>query len=256
MDQASGRLLRRLEAIGSSLARFEFTVGLIGLGSSGAEGDRLDEFSDLDFFVIVEPGQKDRLIGDLGWLEDAFPIAFSFRNTVDGHKVLFEDGIYAEFAVFTPDELPNIPATAARVVWAKDGERARQLSLPQAPADGPLDREFLVGEILTNLYVGLMRLRRGEVLSAHRFIQGHAVGSLLRLWPALREPASPGGDPFDETRRFETRFPGSGTELAGILQGYRRSAESAMEILAFLERHVPVDSAMKRRILEASRTSG
>ena len=38
-------------------------------------------------------------------VEDAAPLAWAFRNTVDGFKVLFADGIYGEFAVFEPEEL-------------------------------------------------------------------------------------------------------------------------------------------------------
>ncbi|KPB04498.1 hypothetical protein [Bacillus sp. CHD6a] len=52
------RLLRRLDEIGLSLERTQGALLLLGLGSVGNELDRLDEFSDLDFFVIVKPGYK------------------------------------------------------------------------------------------------------------------------------------------------------------------------------------------------------
>ena len=61
-------LLSRLNDIGASLARSKKAVALIGLGSVGIEVDRLDEFSDLDFFAIVEPGYKAEFIEDLDWL--------------------------------------------------------------------------------------------------------------------------------------------------------------------------------------------
>ena len=38
-----------------------------------------------------------------------------------------------------------------------------------------------LGEALTNLYVGMAREKRGEKLSAMRFIQGYAVDRLLEL---------------------------------------------------------------------------
>ena len=83
-----GLLLSRLGDIGASLARSKKGVALIGLGSVGIELNRLDEFSDLDFFAIVEPGYKAEFIERLDWLGSICPIAYSFRNTPDGHKLL------------------------------------------------------------------------------------------------------------------------------------------------------------------------
>ncbi|HEV3309706.1 MAG TPA: hypothetical protein VG815_04230 [Chloroflexota bacterium] len=252
MGHPPAKLLKRLDAVAASVARRSYALALIGLGSVGAERERLDAFSDLDFFVIVEPGHEASLLDSLSWLEQAAHIGFSFRNTPAGYKVMFADGVYAEFAVFTPDELASIPATAAAWIWRRKTKAAQELQLPRLAAPGTVDRAFLVGEILTNLYVGLTRLRRGELVSAHRFIQGYAVGSLLKLWPELEPESRTPGDPFDETRRFETRFPGSGPQLADFLQGYDRSVESALAILKFLELRFPVDREMKRRILQVA----
>jgi hypothetical protein len=110
-------LLQRLEDIGQSLAHSGRGLALLGLGSVGKELDRLDEYSDLDFFAIVQPGRKADFINDLSWLSAVQPIAYAFLNTPDGHKVLFEDGIFAEFAVFEPDDLTSIPFAVGRIVW-------------------------------------------------------------------------------------------------------------------------------------------
>ncbi len=99
------RLLGRLDDLGRVLADRGDALALLGLGSVGADLDRLDEHSDLDFFVVVDDGAKRRYLADIDWLEALGPIAFEFENTVDGRKVLFEDGVYAEYAVFTLREL-------------------------------------------------------------------------------------------------------------------------------------------------------
>ena len=99
------RLLKRLDDIGRSLAGRPDSLALIGLGSVGRELERLDDYSDLDFFVIVESDRKAGYIADLSWLAAAHPLAFAFRNSDDGHKFLFADGIYGEMAIFGPDEL-------------------------------------------------------------------------------------------------------------------------------------------------------
>jgi lincosamide nucleotidyltransferase B/F len=107
----------RLDEIGQSLERSGRGLALIGLGSVGAELQRLDEYSDLDFFAIVEQGHKWGFINDLGWLSEINPIAYCFKNSPDGYKLLFEDGIFCEFAVFEPAELAHIPFAAGRIVW-------------------------------------------------------------------------------------------------------------------------------------------
>src|SRR6476660_9624337 len=87
-------LLKRLNEIGHSLERSGHALALIGLGSVGLELDRLDSYSDLDFFVMVEEGYKGAYLNSLEWLSNIHPIAYSFLNTEDGYKVLFEDGIF------------------------------------------------------------------------------------------------------------------------------------------------------------------
>src|SRR5512139_486367 len=102
-------LLTRLDEIGQSLAQSGHALALIGLGSVGEELHRLDEYSDLDFFAIVETGYKRRYIDNLDWLSDIAPIAYHFLNSPDGYKLLFADGFFCEFAVFEPQELQHIP---------------------------------------------------------------------------------------------------------------------------------------------------
>ncbi|HZC08079.1 MAG TPA: hypothetical protein VE338_20755 [Ktedonobacterales bacterium] len=247
------RLIERLEAIGASLAQSGHALALIGLGSVGEERDRLDVYSDLDFFAVVEPGCKDAFIDDLSWLERVHPIAFAVQNTRDGDKVLFADGIYAEFAVFVPDELSRIPMHRGRVVWQADGftvDLATMRYQPPAPPE-PHTVEWLAGEILTNLYVGLTRFHRGERLSAMRLIQVHAVDRLVELSPRL-QLTSPhaSADPFSPERRYEARYPDLAAVLPRCAQGYDRSVESALAMLAFLETRLPVNAALKRRILD------
>jgi hypothetical protein len=252
MEDPVPALLGRLDAIAASLARSEHALALIGLGSVGTDLDRLDAYSDLDFFAIVERDHKDAFIADLTWLEEVAPIVFSFQNTREGHKVLFEDGIYAEFAVFYPEELATIPFAGARIVWRAEGTDLPGLEMQVPTPLVPHATEWLLGEILTNLYVGLTRLRRGERLSAARFIQGNAVDWVLQLCP-LVEPALPAAvDPFDGARRFEQRFPQAALHLPRFVQGYDHSVESALAILEFLERHYPLNAAVKQQVLAAA----
>lgn len=252
-------LLERLEAIGRSLETSGHALALIGLGSVGLERDRLDEHSDLDFFALVEPGHKARYLDDLSWLSDVAPVAFLFQNTADGYKLLYADGVFCEFAVFEPQELEQIPFAAGQTVWRRAGVDA-SVGTPTCPAMGGARQgvEWQLGEALTNLYVGLKRYRRGEKLSAMRFVQGFALDRVLELAPALEayfRRAEPGvaeqpayRDPFNNERRLEQRFPRLSAWLPEFAQGYDRTPESALALLAFLEQHFEVNAAIAREI--------
>ncbi len=242
-------LLSRLDAIGRSLERSGHALALIGLGSVGVETDRLDAYSDLDFFAIVEAGYKRRYIDNLDWLRSVAPVAYAFRNTPDGYKLLFEDEIFCEFAVFEPAELSGIPFERGRVVW-KQPQVDEAIAMPVA-ASGPAPQqtaEWMLGEAMTNLYVGLCRLQRGEVLSAGRFIQGYAVDRVLELVTMMEKESDVSRDRFANERRFEQRYPGFAAQLPQFIQGYERSVVSAQAILAYLEAHFEVNPALARAI--------
>jgi lincosamide nucleotidyltransferase B/F len=238
-------LLARLDAIGQALERSGQALALIGLGSVGIEQERLDAYSDLDFFAIVADGCKARYLADLGWLSAASPLAYTFRNTPDGFKALFADGIFCEFAVFELPELRHIPFAPGRVVWKQPWIDAN-VAAPAAASSphAPRSPEWAVGEALTNLYVGLGRFRRGEKLSAMRFIQGYAIDRILELAAQVETPGAAPADVFTPERRAEQRFAGLARELPGFAQGYERSPHSALAILAYLERHFEVNAAM------------
>ncbi len=242
-------LLKRLNEIGRSLEQSGHALALIGLGSVGLELDRLDEFSDLDFFVIVEEGHKHAYLADLHWLSDVCPIAYRFLNTKDGYKVLFEDGIFCECAVFEPEELSSIPFAPGRVVW-KQPHVSEAIARPiyTAQAKDKHTQEWLLGEALTNLLIGLSRDRRGEKLSAMRFIQGYAVDRILELADEMEISQGTRKDDFGNERRFEQRYPTITRQLAACLQGYERNRESALAILALLEQHFAINEAMAAAI--------
>jgi lincosamide nucleotidyltransferase len=107
-----------------------------------------------------------------------------------------------------------------------------------------------VGEALTCLYVGLGRELRGERLTAHRYIQNHAVDRVLELVEDLQPPQSSDRDPFDINRRFEQRCPIFSGRLPAMLQGYSYNQESALAILAFLEENFEINPVMAASIRE------
>ncbi len=243
------QLLHRLSEIAESVRHSGKGIAVLGLGSTGHELDRIDRYSDIDFFAIVAEGSKEEFIASLQWLEAVHPIAYAFQNTADGFKVLFADGIFAEFAVFSPSELNNIAYAPGRVIWksdAFDDRLAEGSGLP--PMGGKRSLDWLLGEILTNLYVGLGRWHRGEKLAALRLVQGHAIDRLMELAMYIEPAQSAQGDPFAPERRFEARFPSLAARLPTFMQGYDHTPESALAILEFLGEHFDVNPAVHSAI--------
>ena len=158
--------------------------------------------------MIVETGYKATFMRDLSWLEGGHPVATYFQNTDDGYKLLYEDGIFCEFAIFEPAELARIPFAAGRIVWKRPGVDD-SLALPSYLEANEAERgsDWLLGEALSNLYVGLGRYRRGENLSGTRFVEVFAVDRLLQLAALVEEETATAKDPFANERRIETRFP-------------------------------------------------
>ncbi len=244
----SQKLLKRLDAIGLSLASSAGAMALIGLGSAGSETTRMDAFSDLDFFVIVQAGYKQAYIADLGWLTAVHPIAFQFMNTADGYKLLFADGIFCEFAVFEEAELAHIPFSTERIVWQAETFDP-SIVKPKQASTAALNVEWLVGEAITNLYVGLCRYQRGEKLSAARFVQGYAVDRVLELAALVEDEQPAFRDVFGAERRFEQRFPVTAVNLPEFVPGYDHTPQAAQAILHYLDTHFTVNPAMKKQIM-------
>ncbi len=245
------QLLNRLDEIGKSLSKTQNALALIGLGSVGTETNRLDQFSDLDFFVIVKAGSKPHYLENLNWLTNIAPVAYCFVNTPDGYKLFYADGIFCEFAVFDEDELREAVFAPGRVVWKAEGV-SENIGIPQRsvqPKQQP-STEWLIGEALTNLYIGLSRDRRGEKLSAMRFIQNYAVDRILELAERIEEAESITRDEFNRERRCEQRIPAMSKLLPEFLQGYERNQESALAVLSYLDRNFEINPAMKQAILK------
>lgn len=242
-------LLGRLDAIGRALSQTPNALALIGLGSVGQELDRLDVYSDLDFFAIVKAGCQAQFLNDLSWLTAIAPVTYYFQNTKDGFKLLYEDGVFCEFAVFEEQDLAGAAFSPGRVIWKANGVDG-SIAIPvqqSAPAE-PRSLEWMLGEALTNLYIGLLRDERGEKLTAMRFIQSHAADRALELAERIESAMPSHVDPYSIERRFEQRFPKTSKLLPEFFQGYGKNRESAAAILAFLDSHFEIEVGIKKAI--------
>lgn len=211
-------------------------LGLAGFGST-ADRRRVDEWSDHDFAWVTEPGAEDTYRYDLSWLPDADDIALSVVEHHGGVKVIYSDGHVLEFGIANPSTLRLWAGNAIEVLVDKGGVAdavAHVVSKPLPEGDPDDTRDIRL--VLTQLLIGVGRVRRGEVLSGGSLIRQDAVGRLLtvlgRRLPGDRAQL----DTLDPFRRFEQVHP----EVAERVEAAIRLApeDAARALLDLAEREL------------------
>lgn len=210
------------ERLRERLSRRDRVVGLVALGSMAAADYVPDQWSDHDFFVVVEPGAQAAFRSDLSWLPGHEQIALAFAETEHGVKVLYDDGHLLEFAVFDDAELSLAKVNRYRVLVGQ-GDLERRMAevrteTVRSAETGRRDDLWLLGQFVTNLLVGVGRYRRGERLSGNAYVRSHALSHLLVL-VARHVPAERAAllDDLDATRRFDMVYPEIGREIDAAL---------------------------------------
>jgi hypothetical protein len=234
------KLEETLEILLAAAKNSPHAIALIGAGSAGVEIARMDQYSDIDFFLIVEEGYSSGFINDNSWLGAELPIVFAFRDTEHGNKVLLENGVFLEFAIFTEAELAQNGIPGLRTIWSKP-----EFSLPDLSEKQPVARElsYYVDQALSNLLIGALRLRRGERLAALAMVEQYALDNLLTAYRVKNKLKIE--DPFNIERRAEVTL---GIEIAPLVQGYERVEHSLIEMLGFAERNFEVNSSIAKSI--------
>lgn len=196
-------------------------LGLVVVGSTAERDYAPDRWSDHDFFVVASPGSQESFRSDLGWLPRSEEIALSFRETAHGVKVVLRDGHVLEFAVFDPEELALARVNRYRVLFDREriGERLERVvqatrSSPDLVVPGD---DWLTGQFLTALLVGVARHHRGERLSGRQLVANQGVMYLVRLFTKhVGSPSAALLDGLDPLRRFELAYPAPGARLSAI----------------------------------------
>lgn len=211
-------------------------IGLVLVGSV-ADSDRADEWSDHDFFVITESGAQEKLRQNLDWLPSSSEIAFSFRETAHGLKVVYTSGAVLEFAIFDAEELRSCAVNHNRLAFGtEEVQSALTTAAARTEKIEPGDSLIDFRHFLSLLLIGVGRARRGEILTAGQGIRSSAMGALMKVF-AREFPADPRLDLLDPFRRFEFVRPELGRHLALALE---QSPElAAKQLLAIAEDILP-----------------
>jgi hypothetical protein len=209
-------------------------LAVLGLGSL-ARPQRMDSYSDLDFFLLVETPFKPDFLSNLSWL----PLGekgYCFQNTNDGFKALITGDIFVECAVFTLDELPSISYDRPTIYYLKDPSIQSKIPMKIKTIE-PLNPVYYLEECISQLLIGLQRWHRKETFAAFTMIQVVAVESFLKAtlppWPSSIDP-----DPYVYARRIEQAYPESESLLSLLVLGYDHTFQSAKTLYALLKKHV------------------
>lgn len=243
------------ERLVASVASRDDVLGLVLLGS-GAQRERLDEWSDHDFYLVVRDDAAEAMRRDLSWLPEHERVVLAPRETEHGLKVVYDDGHVLEFAVATLAEVASFGTNHHVVLLDRGGvTEAIGSAYAQTPQPAPVDVDRALGLFLSLLLIGVGRARRGELVAAGAHVRTYAVGELLSAWTAAVPPQ--GGalvDHLDRRRRFEDAYPQL-AELDATLGQDPESAASALLDLAeqHLAPHVPswptpAVAAIRRRL--------
>lgn len=205
-----------------NIKKYDSVRGLVAVGSMAAVDYQPDEWSDHDFYLVVDGGHQEYFRKNMQWLPRFEEISFFFQETEHGVKVVYMSGHLLEFAVFDPNELFLARVNRYRVLLDRldIGERMEKVRAQTGEScSGSLpDNRFLAGQFLTNLLVGVGRFRRGEKISANFFIKQSALENLLKL--IIKNVPSNNKDLLDNInhrRRFEFVYPEQGEKINELL---------------------------------------
>ena len=158
-------------------------IGLVLLGST-ADRARVDQWSDHDFAVIVEPGAAAHLLGDPSWLPESTNIAMVMPDSPDGRRVMYSDGRMLEYAITDLAGLATWFTNEYEVVLDRGGvaQAWADVAARPKPSDN-VDPADEIRSFLSVLYFGVAMARRGELIVAGAQVRTWSLAYLLRAWP-------------------------------------------------------------------------
>lgn len=244
-------LHKRLEQVVSAYSQLPQAIALFRPLSNETFSRDSDEGIILQ--GVVKKGSKYALLDNLSWLSTVQHIAFAYPRSKDGYRVLFSDGVFCDFSLHEKKELLDTMPDDKTLLWSESGFN-KGLAVPEMRSD--IDTEqpnWLLGEMLTNMIIGLRRFAQGEKLSAYECIQQNALSKLISLI-LLWHPESQGKMPTQDQSRFiEQHFPDLKPYLGEFGAGYEHSPDSALAMLDYIERYLPVNHFMKDQILNMAK---
>jgi len=236
------RSLRRMDEIAAYYAGQDGVLAVAAFGSN-AERERFDDSSDLDFLVFAEADAKAHLLSraeELAQLGEIDALRVVYGDAV---QLLFSDGVLCDFGIITPEQLATFSHGTGCYLWLRETWEAIDLSARKPARKSALE---LQEDALFHLYVGLLRLRRGEEAAAFEEIQVKAAQCVLAL---LQGDSA---DAFSPLRHAEQNTPPE--LLWRLMPGYGQSCEAVKAMVPLLSgaKEQPLYRAVECLVREAT----
>ena len=192
---------------------------LIGLAAGGSfRSDRMDEFSDLDLVVVVEPAASEEVHEKRAALAAALgPLLASFTGEHVGEPRLLiclygPPPVHVDLKFVTPDELAARVETPI-VLWDRDG-RVR-IALAAGTSSWPVpDPQWIEDRFWVWVHYAAAKVARGELFEAldfTAFLRGRVLGPLALMEKSVR----PNG-----VRRLERDAPARARQMQETVARY------------------------------------
>jgi hypothetical protein len=213
LADAPRALLRQL------VAGIHRTPGLVGLAAGGSFlSGRMDEFSDLDLVVVVEPSASDEVRGERQALARTLgPLLASFTGEHVGEPRLLvclygPPPVHVDLKFVTPDELAT-RVEDPTVLWDRDGRVRSALAAGTAAFPVP-DPQWIEDRFWVWVHYAASKIGRGELFEAldlTAFLRAQVLGPL-----ALKEAsAQPSG-----VRHVEREAPARARQMQETVARY------------------------------------
>lgn len=211
---------------------------LLGLAAAGSfRSDAMDEFSDLDLIVVVDPSRaaavRERRAGLAAELGPILS-AFTGEHVGEPRLVICLYGppvVHVDLKFVTPEELAERVEDPV-LLWDRDGSVRVALDAGTAAWPDP-DPQWIEDRFWTWVHYAAAKIGRGELFEAldfTAFLRGKVLGPL-----ALREA----GTPANGVRRVEKDAPGRARQMRETVARYdARDLVSAVRATVALYREL------------------
>ncbi|OHE84680.1 MAG: oxalate:formate antiporter [Lysobacterales bacterium RIFOXYD1_FULL_69_11] len=210
-----------------ALPRLQADPRIVGVAAAGSfASGNMDEFSDLDLVVAVEPGtvaavmaERHRLAAQLG------PLVAAFTGEHVGEPrvlICMYEGEEGGAPLHVDLKFVSLPDAAARVdepmvLWEREARLSRVLRTDEARYPAP-DLAWIEDRFWVWVHYATLKIGRGELFEAVdflAFLRGQVLGPLA-LVEAGAQPAG--------VRRVETAAPSRALQLQATVAAYDRQS--------------------------------
>jgi hypothetical protein len=207
----------RIEAI---VQTFERDPRIVGVAAGGSMlNNNMDEFSDLDLVVAVEPARWDETLAARQPIAAAAgPLLCSFTGEHVGEPRLLICLYAGQPPVHVDYKFVALPDVAVRVeeplvLWERDGRMSKTLEAGSARFPEP-DRQWIEDRFWIWVHYAAVKIGRGELFEALDML-GYLRATVLGPLALHRRNARPSG-----VRRLEMYAPDESAAFEATIAGY------------------------------------